>query len=64
MKIEEAKAMQGTEFIYVYADGDEIPAFVKKFDPEVGLTCMSLEAETRDGYRGHPPTTRKTAPTA
>ena len=49
---EEAKAMEGTEFIYEFSDGDTIPAFVKKFDPEVGLTCMTLATEsTRDGYR-------------
>ena len=49
---EEAKAMEGTEFIYEFSDGDTIPAFVKKFDPEIGLTCMTLEAEsTRDGYQ-------------
>ena len=52
MTPEEAKAMVGTEFDYVYSDGDRVRAYVKKFDPEVGLTCMTLDTETaRDGYR-------------
>jgi hypothetical protein len=52
MTPEEAKAMVGTEFVYKYKDGDSIRAYVKKFDPEVGLTCMTLDTETaRDGYR-------------
>jgi len=51
MDIEEAKAMEGVEFIYEYSDGDTVPAFVKKFDPEVGLSCLSLATETtRDGW--------------
>ncbi len=50
LTVEEAIKMQGVEFTYVFEDGDEIQAYVKKFDPEIGLTCMSLEAETRDGW--------------
>ena len=56
MTIEEAKKMEGTEFIFVYEDGDEIKAYVKKFDPKIGLTCMSLETESRDGWKGNPET--------
>ena len=50
MNLKEAKEMEGTEFTYVFEDGDEIRAYVKKFDPEIGLTCMSLETKTRDGW--------------
>jgi hypothetical protein len=47
---EEAIKMQGVEFTYIFEDGDSIPAYVKKFDPETGkLTCYSLEAETEEG---------------
>ena len=45
--IEEAKSLVGTEYIHVYGDGDEILAYVKAFDPEIGLTCYTLETETR-----------------
>lgn len=51
MTIEEAKAMVGTEFIYQFEDGDIIRGYVKKFDPEIGMTCMSLDTETRDWYK-------------
>jgi len=51
MTPEEAKKMEGTEFDFVYEDGDSIRAFVKKFDPEIGLTCMTLSTKSnRDGY--------------
>lgn len=50
LTIEEAKKMEGTEFIYQFEDGDTIRAFVKKFDAEKGLTCMSLETKTERGY--------------
>jgi len=52
MTPEEAKKMEGTEFIYVYEDGDTIQAFVKKYDPKIGLTCLTLETESRMGHRG------------
>lgn len=48
--IEEAMNMRGFEFIYVYEDGDTIPAFIKEFDPEIGLTCGTLDIKTRDGW--------------
>ena len=51
MKVEEARKMEGTEYIYYYSDGDSIPAYVKKFDPKVGLTCYTLEAKTKRGWR-------------
>lgn len=51
MTIEEAKKMVGTEFTYEYEDGDTIRAYIKKFDPEIGLTCLTLDTETeRDGW--------------
>ena len=50
MNIEEAKKMQGVEFTYIFEDGDTIQAYVKKFDPEVGLTCLSLATETKQGW--------------
>lgn len=55
MTIEEAKKMQGTEFLYVFPwDGDSVPAFVKKFDEKVGLTCMSLRDVTAYGHKLEP----------
>ena len=54
MNIEEAKKMEGTEFIYQFSDGDTIPAYVKKFDPEIGLTCFSLQTETVKGWKPSP----------
>lgn len=50
ININEALEMIGTEFVYVFNDGDEIEAYVKKFDPEVGLTCVSLVRETKYGF--------------
>ena len=55
MTPEGAKAMVGTEFVYKYKDGDTVPAYVKKFDPEVGLTCMTLATESAQGYKGRRP---------
>ena len=52
MTEEEALAMVGTEFTYVYEDGDTIQAYVKKFDKDIGLTCITLETQTRDGWTG------------
>ena len=50
MNNKEAKAMEGTEFTYIFSDGDEIRAYVKKYDPAIGLTCLTLDTETRDGW--------------
>jgi hypothetical protein len=49
--IEEAKKMVGTEFEYIFTDGDSIRAYVKKFDPEIGLTCLSLDTVTENGWK-------------
>ena len=56
MNDQEVRAMVGTEFIYEFDDGDTIPAYIKACDPQVGLTCYSLEPKTtRDGWRDpHP----------
>jgi hypothetical protein len=43
MDTKEAKAMQGTEFIYITGDGTEIKSYVKVFDERIGMTCFSLE---------------------
>ena len=51
MNIQEAKAMEGTEFTFIFEDGDTVRAYVKKFDHEVGLSCYSLETETVMGYK-------------
>lgn len=48
--IEEAKKMIGTEFVYVTNDGATVPAYIKKFDPEIGLTALSLDTKLSDGY--------------
>lgn len=49
MTIEEAKKMVGTEFTYIYSDGDSVRAYVKAFDPEIGLTCVTLDTVTARG---------------
>ena len=49
---EEAKALRGTEFIYVFKDGDTIPAFIAEVDLKKGLTLKALEQfTTRDQYQ-------------
>ena len=53
MTIEEAKKMVGTEFIYVFPSGDRIRAYVKMFDSKIGLTCISLDTVTDNGWH-HP----------
>jgi len=50
MTNEEIKAMVGTEFTYVFEDGDTVRAYIKAFDPKIGLTCFTLESKSRDGY--------------
>jgi hypothetical protein len=55
LTINEAIKMQGVEFTYFFEDGDSIPAYVKKFDPESGkLTCYSLEPKTKRGWTPRP----------
>jgi hypothetical protein len=51
MTIKEAKAMVGTEFTYILPDGDRVRAYVKAFDPKIGLTCSSLDTKTEQGYK-------------
>lgn len=52
--IDEAIAMRGTEFIFMFNDGDTIKAYVKAFDPNVGLSCFTLEDETAAGHEMPP----------
>ena len=49
--IEEAKKMLGTEFTFIYKDGDEVQAYVKMFDENIGLTCITLTTKTRDKWK-------------
>lgn len=51
LTIEEAKALVGTEFTYFMQEGVSVPAFVKKFDPEIGFTCISLDTEFSNGWK-------------
>lgn len=48
--IEEARAMRGVEFTY-YVKGDSVKCYIKAFDPEIGLTCVSLGLITKRGIR-------------
>ena len=48
--IEEGIAMQGEEFDFVFSDGDVIRAYIKKFDPLIGLSCWSFGLITDKGY--------------
>jgi hypothetical protein len=50
MDIKEAKSMEGTEFTYEFETGDTIKAYVKKFDPEKGLSCWALSFVTDEGH--------------
>ena len=52
LTIEEAMKMVGTEFTYIYSSGESIRAYVKAFDPNIGLTCETLETVTIQGYEG------------
>lgn len=52
--IEEAKAAVGTEFVYELADGDSVRGYLKKFDPEIGCTCLTLETQTAKGLEPAP----------
>lgn len=51
MTREEAKAMEGTEFIYEFADGDTMSAYVKKVDVKqvrcpAGVSVLLLTRDT------------------
>lgn len=51
MTKEEAKKMEGTEFTYVFKDGDTMPAYVKKVDLESGkMSCWSFSLVTDGGF--------------
>lgn len=50
LAIKEAKAMEGTEFTYIYSDEDSIRSYIKKFDPEIGLTALTIEIATKNGW--------------
>jgi len=51
MTPQEALTMQGTEFIYVFEDGDTMPAYVKKVDLErMIMSCWSFSLITGQGY--------------
>lgn len=50
MTPEEIKAMVGTEFTYVFSDGETVPAFVAAADSKIGLTCKALEQVADRGF--------------
>lgn len=55
MAKKEFKAMEGTEFIYVFEDGDTMPAYIKKVDMEEGkATCWSFSLTTEKGHTFKP----------
>lgn len=55
MTPEEMKAMEGTEFTYVFHDGDTMKAYVKKVDLESGkMSCWSFSLTTDQGYTFDP----------
>jgi len=54
LTVEEAIKMQGTEFIYEFLNGDTMPAYIKKFDPKVGLSCWSFGFVTKQGHKFEP----------
>lgn len=56
LSTKEALAMQGTEFEYEFGDGDTIRCYVKKFDPNKGLSCWSLGLATKRGFVFEPET--------
>lgn len=50
MKPEEIKKHLGTEFTYIYEDGDRVKAYIKVYDPKIGMSCFTLADKTRDGW--------------
>ena len=54
LSIEDAIAMQGTEFQMEFGDGDTISAYVKKFDAKKGLSCWSFGMVTDNGFKFNP----------
>jgi len=51
MTIEDARKMVGTEFYYICPPAGKVKAYVKAFDPKIGLTCVTLETATSEGRR-------------
>lgn len=52
MTEQEALAMRGTEFTFVFSDGDTMRAYVKQVDFKRGLSCWSFSNSTdRDKYK-------------
>lgn len=49
LSIDDAIKMQGTDFIYTFKSGDTMLAYIKKFDPKVGLSCWSYSLTTDKG---------------
>lgn len=49
LTIKDAIGMRGTEFTFQFASGVTVPAYVKQYDPEVGLSCWSFGLEKSDG---------------
>jgi hypothetical protein len=55
MNLKEMKAMEGTEFTYVFKNGDTMPAYVKKFDIKTGkLSCWSFSLTTDNNHTVEP----------
>ena len=52
--VEEGLKMLGTEFLYIYPDGETVRGYVKAFDLKVGLSCFSLETKASRGWTGNP----------
>lgn len=42
-QIDFIKKSVGTEFVYEFEDGSEIPAVVAAFDEKIGFTCLATE---------------------
>lgn len=50
MTDQEILAMQGTEFTYIFHDGDSMPAYIKKIDLEQEkMSCWSFSLITDNG---------------
>jgi len=55
MSPEEIMSFQGTEFTYVFSDGDTMPAYIKKIDLDKNLmSCWSFSLTTDQGYEFKP----------
>lgn len=54
--LEDAIAMRGTEFVYEWPNGEQIKAYVKEFNPDIGMTFWTLEEKGSYGWKGQPGT--------